>query len=183
MQKQLLCGINGFARPGTLCALMGASGAGKSTLMDVVCGRKTGGTMSGEILVNGHPKEARSFARVMGYAACCSSPCTHRCRDVSQRGRGLTCTIVTSHSYVEQFDLLMPYATVRETLQFSAQLRLDAAVPAAQREAYVESVIQLLELQEIADRLVGDESSSSAISPGERKRLTIGVELVVRGTP
>lgn len=90
---------------------------------------------------------------------------------------------MTSHSYVEQFDLLMPYATVRETLQFSAQLRLDAAVPAAQREAYVESVIQLLELQEIADRLVGDESSSSAISPGERKRLTIGVELVVRGTP
>ena len=49
-----------------MTALMGASGAGKSTLMDVICGRKTGGKLTGDILVNGHPKHQQAFARVMG---------------------------------------------------------------------------------------------------------------------
>ncbi|OQS02149.1 ATP-binding Cassette (ABC) Superfamily, partial [Thraustotheca clavata] len=38
---QLLKGINGYALPGTITALMGSSGAGKTTLMDVIAGRKT----------------------------------------------------------------------------------------------------------------------------------------------
>ena len=46
---------------------MGASGAGKTTLMDVLADRKTAGRMEGDVRVNGHPKEAASFARVMGY--------------------------------------------------------------------------------------------------------------------
>ena len=45
----------------------GASGAGKTTLMDVLAGRKTGGVASGEVHVNGFPKNQRTFARVMGY--------------------------------------------------------------------------------------------------------------------
>jgi len=118
--------------------------------MDVICGRKTGGRMSGDILLNGHPKDPQSFARVAGY--------------------------------VEQFDLLMPHATVRETLAFAADLRLDASVSTARRIQFVNGVISLLELGEIADRVVGDVSSPSAISPGERKRLTIGVELVANPT-
>ena len=65
--KELLAGISGYATPGTLTALMGASGAGKSTLMDVICGRKSSGTITGEILINGHKKVDQSFARVMGY--------------------------------------------------------------------------------------------------------------------
>ncbi|KAF4315042.1 hypothetical protein JM18_009622, partial [Phytophthora kernoviae] len=35
----LLKGINGFAVPGSITALMGSSGAGKTTLMDVIAGR------------------------------------------------------------------------------------------------------------------------------------------------
>ena len=34
-KRQLLHGITGYAKPGTLTALMGATGAGKTTLMDV----------------------------------------------------------------------------------------------------------------------------------------------------
>ena len=83
---------------------------------------------------------------------------------------------------MEQTDLIMPYATVRETLMFSAELRLDASVPPARRKAFVDSIIDLLELGAIVDRLVGDESSSTSISAGERKRLTIGVELVANPT-
>lgn len=65
-QLQLLKGINGAFRPNILTALMGASGAGKTTLMDVLAGRKTGGTISGDIRVGGFPKEQHTFARVMG---------------------------------------------------------------------------------------------------------------------
>ena len=36
-------GINMYAQPGSLTALMGGSGAGKTTLMDCVLGRKTTG--------------------------------------------------------------------------------------------------------------------------------------------
>jgi len=66
-QLQLLHHVSGSFRPGVLTALMGASGAGKTTLMDVLAGRKTGGKTSGDIRVNGHPKEAQSFARVSAY--------------------------------------------------------------------------------------------------------------------
>ena len=67
VEKQLLKGINGFSQPGTLTALMGSSGAGKTTLMDVIAGRKTTGRITGDILVNGRPKETISFNRLTGY--------------------------------------------------------------------------------------------------------------------
>lgn len=63
----LLKGISGYAKAGTLTALMGSSGAGKSTLMDVLALRKTSGEIKGEVLVNGRPQEATSFSRVIGY--------------------------------------------------------------------------------------------------------------------
>jgi predicted ABC-type transport system involved in lysophospholipase L1 biosynthesis ATPase subunit len=63
----LLKGITGYAEPGVLTALMGGSGAGKTTLMDVIAGRKTIGDVEGEIVVNGRPKEQRSWSRVVGY--------------------------------------------------------------------------------------------------------------------
>lgn len=41
--------------------------AGKTTLMDVIAGRKTVGEITGDIWVNGKPKDQRSWSRVMGY--------------------------------------------------------------------------------------------------------------------
>ena len=35
--------------------------------MDVLAGRKTGGTITGNVLLNGFPKESKTFARVMGW--------------------------------------------------------------------------------------------------------------------
>lgn len=64
---QLLCDVSGAFRPGILTALMGVSGAGKTTLMDVLCGRKTGGTIEGDVRIGGYPKVHDTFARISGY--------------------------------------------------------------------------------------------------------------------
>ncbi|OWZ22999.1 ABC transporter [Phytophthora megakarya] len=63
----LLKGISGYALPGTITALMGSSGAGKTTLMDVIAGRKTGGKIRGQILLNGHPATDLAIRRSTGY--------------------------------------------------------------------------------------------------------------------
>jgi ABC-type multidrug transport system ATPase subunit/ABC-type multidrug transport system permease subunit len=63
----LLQGVTGTFLPGRLTALIGTSGAGKTTLMDVLAGRKTAGRVEGDIRVNGHAKEQRTFTRVAGY--------------------------------------------------------------------------------------------------------------------
>ncbi|PON46935.1 ABC transporter-like [Trema orientale] len=64
---ELLRDITGAFRPGILTALMGVSGAGKTTLMDVLSGRKTGGTIEGDIRISGYPKVQKTFARISGY--------------------------------------------------------------------------------------------------------------------
>uniref|UniRef100_A0A803L4L5 ABC transporter domain-containing protein n=1 Tax=Chenopodium quinoa TaxID=63459 RepID=A0A803L4L5_CHEQI len=64
---QLLHDITGSFKPGVLTALMGVSGAGKTTLLDVLAGRKTSGTIEGEIRIGGYPKVQETFARVSGY--------------------------------------------------------------------------------------------------------------------
>jgi len=62
-------------------------------------------------------------------------------------------------------------ATVREALRFSAYLRQPYEVPEAQKDADVEEIIELLELQPLADALV------FSLGGEARKRVTIGVEL------
>jgi len=66
--KTLLRGISGFARPGTLTALMGASGAGKTTLLDVLAFKKTTGKITGKTLLNGSVADMSDFVRLSGFA-------------------------------------------------------------------------------------------------------------------
>ncbi|CAK0748752.1 hypothetical protein CVIRNUC_001857 [Coccomyxa viridis] len=78
--------------------------------------------------------------------------------------------------YVEQFDIHSPASTVKEALNFSAELRLEG-VDAKQRKAFVGEVLELMELAPLASALVG-VPGVSGLSVEQRKRLTIGVELV-----
>ncbi|ORZ02812.1 ABC-2 type transporter-domain-containing protein [Syncephalastrum racemosum] len=80
--------------------------------------------------------------------------------------------------YCEQMDIHQPAVTVREALQFSAYLRQEDSVPKAEKDAYVEQILQLLEMEDIADAQIGDVGSGFGISVEERKRLTIAMELV-----
>ncbi|KAI8376931.1 ABC-2 type transporter-domain-containing protein [Blakeslea trispora] len=80
--------------------------------------------------------------------------------------------------YCEQMDIHQPKVTVREALQFSANLRQPKEVSTEEKNAYVEQIIELLEMSDIGDAQIGDVGSGFGISVEERKRLTIGMELV-----
>ncbi|SJX65131.1 probable SNQ2-ABC transporter involved in multidrug resistance [Sporisorium reilianum f. sp. reilianum] len=80
--------------------------------------------------------------------------------------------------YAEQQDIHEGTATVREALRFSAYLRQPAHVPKSDKDAYVEDIIELLEMQDIADAMIGMPEFGLGI--GDRKRVTIGVELAAR---
>jgi len=81
-------------------------------------------------------------------------------------------------SYAEQLDVHTSTATVREALRFSADLRQPYEVPREQKYAYVEEVLSLLELENLADAIIG--TPESGLQTEERKRITIGVELAAK---
>ena len=83
-----------------------------------------------------------------------------------------------STGYAEQLDILEPGASVREALRFSAELRQPYDIPVPEKHAYVEEVIALLEMEDIADAMIGDPSAGLTVE--QRKRVTIGVELAAR---
>ncbi|KAL4929759.1 ABC-2 type transporter-domain-containing protein [Aspergillus undulatus] len=64
--RRILDNVNGWVKPGTATALMGVSGAGKTTLLDVLATRVTMGVVTGEVLVDGLPRDD-SFQRKTGY--------------------------------------------------------------------------------------------------------------------
>ncbi|KAF8230823.1 putative ABC transporter [Tricholoma matsutake] len=143
--RRILDRVDGWVRPGTLTALMGATGAGKTTLLDTLANRVTMGVVSGRMLVDGHERDG-SFQRNTGY--------------------------------VQQQDLHLQTSTVREALMFSARLRQARTVPDSEKAAYVEEVIRLLEMERYADAVVG--VPGEGLNVEQRKRLTIGVELVAK---
>ena len=67
--------------------------------------------------------------------------------------------------------------TVYESLIFSARLRFTKDVPIATVYAFVQEVMELVELEPLADSLVG-APGVTGLSVEQRKRLTIAVELV-----
>ncbi|KAK0614906.1 ABC-2 type transporter-domain-containing protein [Bombardia bombarda] len=91
-------------------------------------------------------------------------------------GRPLPVSFQRSAGYCEQLDIHEPYATVREALEFSALLRQSREVPRAEKLKYVDTIIDLLELNDLADTLIG--SVGNGLTVEQRKRVTIGVELV-----
>ncbi|KAG5994055.1 ZEB2-regulated ABC transporter 1 [Claviceps lovelessii] len=64
--RRILDHVDGWVKPGTLTALMGVSGAGKTTLLDCLADRTSMGVITGEMLVDGRPRDM-SFQRKTGY--------------------------------------------------------------------------------------------------------------------
>ena len=78
-----------------------------------------------------------------------------------------------------QDDSLQVTATPREAIRFSAKLRLSRSTTEHQLEQLTKRMIEELGLTSCADTLVGG-ALLKGISGGERKRTSVGVELVTR---
>ncbi|PNT56633.2 hypothetical protein POPTR_001G255900v4 [Populus trichocarpa] len=144
--RRLLKGLNGYAEPGKIMAIMGPSGSGKSTLLDALAGRLSGNVlMTGNVLLNGKKRR-------LDY------------------GGG---------AYVTQENTLLGTLTVRETLTYSAHLRLPSSMAKAEIDDIVEGTIMEMGLQECSDRLIGNWHLRG-ISGGEKKRLSIALETLIR---
>ncbi|KQK09541.1 ABC transporter G family member 38 [Brachypodium distachyon] len=86
-------------------------------------------------------------------------------------------TFARMSGYCEQNDIHSPQITVKESLLFSAFLRLPKDVTDQEKKVFVEEVMELIELNGLKDAIVG-LPGVNGLSTEQRKRLTIAVELV-----
>ena len=80
-------------------------------------------------------------------------------------------------SYVEQDDLLFSMMTVKETVSFSAFLRLPSSMTRIKKSQLANDTIQNLGLSQCQNTKIGS-SLKRGVSGGERKRASIAVEVV-----
>ncbi|KAF4450932.1 ATP-binding cassette transporter [Fusarium austroafricanum] len=80
--------------------------------------------------------------------------------------------------YAQQQDLHLETSTVREALSFSALLRQPDHIPDTEKLDYMNRVIELLDIQEWADVVVG--VLGEGLDVEQRERLAIGVELAAK---
>ena len=141
---------------GGVYAIMGPSGAGKTSLLDIIAGRKNTGRYEGHVMVDGV-----EFTSIN--------------------------TRKNIFGYVMQEETLIPELTVRESLEFSARLRSSdncvmqcCGTSEARIKASVHQVLIDLKLDTISDTRLGEASGGRrGVSGGERKRVAIGMELIV----
>ncbi len=157
--------VNGLhLKAGAVTGLMGPSGAGKSTLLQILAGRYDGDEVKGYLNVEmGDAEDAVEAA--LKSEIVCLKPNQYRLWAKNNVG------------YVSQECHLWPQLTVRETLYFSALLYLPSSIPMAQKRRRAEEVMKFVGLEEVADVKVGS-SLSKGISGGQKKRLSLGVELI-----
>ncbi|WFD44377.1 hypothetical protein MPSI1_003045 [Malassezia psittaci] len=98
--------------------------------------------------------------------------------DLKVDGRPPPRSFQADTGYCQQQDVHLAQTTVREALQFSALLRQSRETPMEERLAYVEQVIELLEMESFAEAIVGEVAEGLNVE--QRKRLTIGVELAAK---
>lgn len=73
-------------------------------------------------------------------------------------------------AFIPQRDILYPYLTVREHLEFAARLRLGPAASGEQQQARIEQTLSMLGLHAHAGKAVG------VLSGGQGKRVSVAVE-------
>ncbi|KAJ3480239.1 hypothetical protein NLG97_g8116 [Lecanicillium saksenae] len=98
--------------------------------------------------------------------------------DMLVSGKPLSDSFQRHTGYVQQQDLHLETATVRESLRFSAMLRQPKTVSKAEKYAFVEEVIKMLNMEEFANAVVG--VPGEGLNVEQRKLLTIGVELAAK---
>lgn len=135
-----------------ITAIMGPSGAGKTSLLNILAGRTR---TSGNLTIS-------SDVRLNNYAV---DPTSLETR--------------TQIAFVAQDDSLQATATPREAIRFSAKMRLSRDTTEEELDTLTNRMLDALGLTTCADTFIGGELLKG-ISGGERKRTSVGVELVTK---
>ncbi|KAL4474979.1 hypothetical protein ABPG74_001675 [Tetrahymena malaccensis] len=145
-QKQILKGLSGICKSGQITAILGSSGAGKTSLLNILCQRvKRSQTVS----LNG---------------------------EILANNKPYTADEFTQFaSYVMQDDILLETMTVKECLQFAANLKVKGTN--LEKTKKVEETLKSLKLERCQNTLIGGHFVKG-ISGGEKKRTSIGYELI-----
>eukprot|EP01083_Nonionella_stella_P076860 209593_1 len=165
--KQILHSISGRVGSGQLLGILGGSGAGKTTLLNAISGRiltKKPSTLSNLCCLAKYQAQGTLVTGSVGY-------------EETEFKLGVSDEIKHLSAYVMQHDIMCPTATCREALLFSSKLR-SQNTPTKQLQI-IESVTTSLKLTECQNTRVGNEAIRG-MSGGEKKRTSVGVELVVQ---
>lgn len=147
--KSVLHGISGSFKPGELVGVMGPSGGGKTTFLTII---------SAVSVENLQQRKIQGEILVNGKKA----------------GRWMKRFV----AFVPQDDKLLSTLTVRECLIYSAILRKSNTSMDSIHEK-VDGVLAELGLLSVQNSLIGGSRNQRGISGGERRRVTIGMELVI----
>ncbi|EKF26982.1 ABC transporter, putative [Trypanosoma cruzi marinkellei] len=150
--RPLLNRVNFTVRSGEVLAILGPSGAGKTTLLDLLSARSKQGRTTGTISLNGTPINTASAKSINQY------------RNII--------------GYVSQEDTLLPALTVRQTIEYAARLKLPQAFSNTTIKSIVRHMIEALRLQQCEHTVIGDGSGLRGVSGGEKRRVSIAVELL-----
>ena len=157
--KTILDNVWGEVPLGETTAILGPSGSGKSSLLNALSGRVSTNpitkTKVGAVTV-------QTDVRLNNFAV---DPTDIKVRQAI--------------AFVAQDDSLQATATVREAILFSAKLRLSKHKTDQDLDELVTRMITELGLVNCADTIVGS-ALIKGISGGERKRTSVGVELVTQ---
>lgn len=74
--------------------------------------------------------------------------------------------------YIMQDDCLSPHLTVKESMGVSANLKLGKGITASDKKVIISEILETLGLQDCVETL------AASLSGGQRKRLSIALELV-----
>ncbi|KAM3572725.1 hypothetical protein VYU27_005304 [Nannochloropsis oceanica] len=146
--KEILKNISGTAPAGHVTAIMGPTGSGKSSLLNALAGRVS--------FIKG--------AKLEGELLVNGAPVAY----------GVVRRLC---AYVVQDDVLYSFLTVHETLTLATHFYLPDSLSDGAKAAYVRDVINALGLAKAANTIIGD-ARVRGVSGGERKRVSVGVELI-----
>lgn len=152
IQKTILDNVYGEVPRGQVTAIMGPSGSGKTSLLNILAGRASSNS---KMTIDAE-------VRLNNYHV---DPTNI---DVRKK-----------IAFVAQDDSLQVTATPREAIRFSARLRLPRSIKDEDLDLLTDRMLMELGLSKCADTLVGG-ALLKGLSGGERKRTSVGVELVTR---
>jgi len=167
--KKLLSNVSGSVQSGEALAIIGGSGAGKTTLLNFLSKKieTENLTYSGRMLLNDIEIRDTTNKRIASE----NSPITSKTDLYYLQSSDLEAI----SAYVMQDDILEATMTPLEILLFAAKLKLNLSD--LDIELRVHNMLSELNLQSCKDTQIGN-NLVRGVSGGERKRTSIGVELI-----